>query len=429
MNAKQLMSESKFYEAYSRFDESKNRYETWEEAIHRVMNMHRDYYGDKINTELNELMIEVEDAYKDKLFLGAQRGLQFGGEQLLKAHARLYNCASTYCDRAEVFGETMYMLLCGAGVGFSVQKQHISNLPQIGKRTKQAKTFIVPDSIEGWSEAIDVLLSSFFIGGGKYPQYEGRKIYFDLTEIRPKGSFISGGFKAPGAEPLRQTLDKIEYLLTNELNEGRTIIKPIVAYDIMMYLADAVISGGVRRSATICMFSKDDEEMIKAKTGSWFVDNPQRGRSNNSVMLLRNETTFEEFKEIMESVKHSGEPGFIFVDDLDFTLNPCVTGDTLVSVKEKDEDEVKQITIKEIVDRYEDGDEMPLAMSFNKKTKEIEFGEISNAWLSKENAEVFEIETEDGQILKCTPDHKIWTENRGYVEAQHLTEDDMLVIQ
>lgn len=327
MNAKQLMSEAKFYEAYSRYDDSKGRYETWDEAVDRVMNMHKGFYKEQIaacnNHALSDLIDEVTVAYKDKLFLGAQRALQFGGDQLLAHHARLYNCASTHCDRPEVFGESMYMLLCGAGVGFSVQKQHIAKLPNIAKRTKSAKTFVIPDSIEGWAEAVDVLLSSFFVGGGKFPEYEGRKIYFDFSNIREKGAYISGGFKAPGPEPLIFALNKIELLIKKHL-ELNDRMSPIVAYDIMMFIADAVISGGVRRSATICMFSKDDKEMITAKTGDWFTSNPQRGRSNNSVMLKRSDCTYEEFSEIMESVKHSGEPGFIFVDDLDFTLNPCV---------------------------------------------------------------------------------------------------------
>ena len=322
-NSRSLMAEAKFFEAYSRFQDDENRYESWDESIERVMQMHTKFYKDKMTPELSGMLNEVQDAYKDKLFLGAQRALQFGGDQLLQHHARLYNCASTHCDRPEVFGETMYLLLAGAGVGFSVQKQHIAKLPQITKRLKSAKTFVVPDSIEGWSDAINVLLSSFYVGGGTRPEYAGRKVYFDLSLIRPKGAYINGGFKAPGGEPLRLALDKIELLLKSEIDKS-DVMRPIVAYDIMMFLADAVISGGVRRSATICMFSKDDEEMINAKTGSWFVDNPQRGRSNNSVMLLRDEVTQEEFGKIMESVKHSGEPGFIFVDDLDFTLNPCV---------------------------------------------------------------------------------------------------------
>jgi ribonucleoside-triphosphate reductase len=324
VNARKLMSEAKFYEAYARYDDNKQRYETWEESVHRVMNMHRNYYKSKMTEELSKLLEEVEDTYRNKLILGAQRALQFGGKQLLAHMSRLYNCSASYCDRPDFFGGFFYLLLSGCGVGFSVQNHHIAQLPNINKRIKSAKTYIVPDSIEGWANTIDVLLSSYFVGGGVYPEYEGRKVYFDLSNIRPKGSFISGGFKAPGSEPLRKALDTIEQIIEKELRSGSNKLRPIIAYDICMHIADAVISGGVRRSATICLFSKNDTEMINAKTGNWWIDNPQRGRSNNSVVLLRKETTFEEFQNIMQSVKEFGEPAFVWTDDLEFIYNPCV---------------------------------------------------------------------------------------------------------
>jgi len=238
----------------------------------------------------------------------------------------MYNCTSSYVNRPEFFGEVFYILLCGAGAGFSVQKHHIKKLPKIQNRTKQAKGYIVEDSIEGWASALDVLMSSFFVGGGKHPDYEGRRVFFDLSQIRPKGALISGGFKAPGPEGLRRSLDKIEHLLQGIVIDSKDPIdlKPINAYDITMHAADAVLSGGVRRSATICLFSPDDEEMMNAKTGNWFVDNPQRGRSNNSAVIVRDETTPEQFGKIMESVKQFGEPGFVFVESKEHTTNPCV---------------------------------------------------------------------------------------------------------
>lgn len=324
-DTKQLMSESKFFESYSRYIDSKGRYETWEESVARVMDMHRNYYKDKMTFGLLELIQEAQDSYDEQVYLGAQRALQFGGEQLIKHQARIYNCVSTHANRAEFFGEFMYMLLCGAGAGVSVQKHHIAMLPMVRRRSKQAKTFVVPDSIEGWSQAVDVLLSSFFVGGGKHPEYEGRKVYFDLSEIRPKGAPISGGFKAPGHEPLRRCLDQIENLLRNVLKSDIVLevaLKPIEVYDIGMFIADAVISGGIRRAATIFMFSKDDVEMLEAKTGNWFVTNPQRARSNNSIMLLRGSTTFEEFNNLIEYTKKFGEPGIIWTDNLEFTFNP-----------------------------------------------------------------------------------------------------------
>jgi ribonucleoside-diphosphate reductase alpha chain len=287
------------------------------------MDMHKTFYKDKLTNELLEMMDEVQTSYNHKLFLGSQRALQFGGEQLLKSHARLYNCTATHCDRPEVFGELMYMMLCGCGVGFSVQEQHIGKLPDIAARGNKVVKYQVPDSIEGWATALELLISSFFVDGGRYPEYAGKMIDFDYTLIRPKGSLISGGFKAPGPDPLVKAITKIEQLLMTE-SKHTNRMRDIVAYDSIMHMADAVIAGSVRRAASICLFGKNQTAMMNAKTGNWFIDNPQRARSNNSCLLLRNETTREEFDEIMVAVKDYGEPGFIWVDDLDTLFNPCV---------------------------------------------------------------------------------------------------------
>ena len=325
VDTRDFLSQTKFYEGYSRFKDDENRYETWDEAVDRVIDMHDKNYIN-YNNELTTYLEEAREAYKEQRVLGAQRALQFGGEQLMKHQMRMYNCTSSYVNRPEFFGEVFYILLCGAGAGFSVQKHHIKKLPKIQNRTKQAKGYIVEDSIEGWASALDVLMSSFFVGGGKYPEYEGRRVYFDLSQIRPKGAYISGGFKAPGPNGLRRSLDKIEHLLQGIVLDSKEpiAIKPIDAYDITMHAADAVLSGGVRRSATICLFSPDDELMMNAKTGNWFMENPQRGRSNNSAVIVRDETTPEEFGKIMESVKQFGEPGFVFVESKEHTTNPCV---------------------------------------------------------------------------------------------------------
>ena len=325
VDTRRFLSETKFYEGYSRYKDYDNRYETWDEAVDRVVDMHAENYKDKGNA-LAPFLEEARQAYKEQRVLAAQRSLQFGGEQLLKHQMRMYNCTSSYADRPEFFGEVFYILLCGAGAGFSVQKHHIGKLPQIQNRNKQAKGYIVEDSIEGWSSALDVLMSSYFVGGGKHSDFEGRRVFFDLSQIRPKGAKISGGFKAPGPEGLRRSLDKIEHMLQSIVmdQKGAVDLQPINVYDITMHAADAVLSGGVRRSATICLFSPDDEAMMNAKTGNWFIDNPQRGRSNNSAVIVRSEAKKEEFAKLMESVKQFGEPGFVFVESPEHTTNPCV---------------------------------------------------------------------------------------------------------
>lgn len=326
-NAKDMMAQSKFYMGYSRWVELEQRYETWEESVKRVMDMHREKYKEKMTPALSAAIDYAEEAYKEKLVLGAQRALQFGGEQLFKHNARMYNCSVSHCDRPRFFQEAMYLLLCGCGVGFSVQKHHVNKIPAIQKRSeKRVKIFIVPDSIEGWADAYGVLLSSYLTEGATFPEYQGVQVHFDFSLIRPKGAMISGGFKAPGPDGLRDSLVKCEKLLQDLVVNKKEPVKipTIVAYDFVMHMSDAVLSGGVRRSATICLFDKDDQDMLKAKTGDWYFTNPQRGRSNNSVMLVRDELTREEWAEIMKSVKDFGEPGFIFTDNKEFCYNPCV---------------------------------------------------------------------------------------------------------
>lgn len=322
VDMRSLMSDAKFYESYSRFNDEKGRYETWEEAVDRVIDMHRGQYS---SVDIDHYLEEARVAYREKWVLGAQRSLQFGGEQILKHQMKMYNCTSSYADRAEFFGEIFYILLCGAGAGFSVQKHHVAKLPKIAQRKKQPKTHVVTDDIEGWATAADVLLSSYFVGGGKHPEYEGRRVFFDLSQIRPKGSMISGGFKAPGPDGLRLALDRIEHLLQQlVLMDGIIELEPIHVYDIIMHLADAVLSGGVRRSATICLFSLDDKKMLNAKTGDWHIKQPQRKRSNNSAVIVRDEVTYEEFMDVFGAIKQFGEPGFVFVDSKEHTTNPCV---------------------------------------------------------------------------------------------------------
>jgi len=409
MNAKELMSDAKFYESYARYDEEKGRYETWEEAVARVMNMHRTFYADKMTPELSELIDISEKAYAEKELLGAQRALQFGGEQLLKNHAKLYNCTATYLDRVDFFKEAMFLMLSGCGIGFSVQKQHVALLPDIARRSTESNVFVVPDSIEGWSDAMGVLLSSYFVSGGN-EKYRGKKVFFDLSEIRPKGSKISGGFKAPGSEPLRIALERIEKLLNAELDNGITRLRTIVAYDVTMHMADAVISGGVRRAASICLFSKDDEAMVKAKTGSWYTDNPQRARSNNSAVLLRGETSPQEFADIMKYVKEYGEPGFVWADDLEILFNPCVTSDTSVMTSEGPRQ------VQDLIGKQ-----------FKAVVNGKEFETTEKGFWETGTKNIFKLTLDDGSNLKLTENHKVLTLD-GWKELRNLSPDDKVTL-
>jgi len=242
------------------------------------------------------------------------------------------NCTVSYADRARFFQESMYLLLCGCGVGFSVQTHHVAKLPSLVLPSLDAETVVyqIPDSIEGWSDAIGVLLSSYFSTEQTMPEYFGKKIEFDYSLIRPEGALIADtNGKAPGPEPLKKAMGLISDVITRASAEDASVsdefrLRTLDVYDIVMHSSDAVLAGGVRRSATICMFSHDDELMITAKTGDWFISNPQRGRSNNSAMLIRDETSREEFNKLMASVREFGEPGFVWADDKEALYNPCV---------------------------------------------------------------------------------------------------------
>jgi ribonucleoside-diphosphate reductase alpha chain len=332
------LSDYVFVAKYAAYDAGKQRREAWHESIDRVRIMQlKKYEYAGIDEEINWSF----DKVLNKHVLGSQRALQFGGLPMLKHHARCYNCTVSYCDRLRFFQEAMYLLLCGCGVGFSVQKHHINRLPKFtsvwnkvrytessnsAQFKLEKKIFVIPDNIEGWSDAIGVLLTSYFdVEEPLFPGYENCEVEFDYSKIRPKGSPLSSGIgKAPGPDGLRNSIEEIRKLLNKCIENGQDRLRPIDAYDIVMHESDAVLSGGVRRSATICLFSLDDEEMMNAKSPENLAKNPQRGRSNNSVVLLRGSTTKEQFMEIKELTKRNGEPGFLWTDDFELLVNPCV---------------------------------------------------------------------------------------------------------
>ena len=344
------LSKYTFYSRYSNHREQ--RRETWEESVDRQMDMHLTKYVGNLcvgvspeefedleirYTQVTNYIEQCREAVKEKKVLGSQRALQFGGEPILKKNARIYNCAGSFCDRLRFFQEAFWLLLCGTGTGFSVQRHHVESLPTFStlrwrdtnfpgviRVNGWTKVYTIPDSIEGWADALGVLLSSYFEGDVPFPAYQDCDVVFDYSLIRPKGAVLrSSSGKAPGPEPLEAALEKVRALLERCLDDGLRRLRPIDAYDIVMHVSDAVLSGGVRRSATICIFSADDTEMASAKTGDWYYTNPQRGRSNNSALLLRGKTKFEDFQKLMESVQQYGEPGFYWSDSTEQVPNPC----------------------------------------------------------------------------------------------------------
>ena len=309
-----------FVAKYPSYNPKAKRRETWVECVERSERMMLEKYKEK---NIDDYIKQAYAAAKRKEALGAQRALQFAGPAILSKNARMYNCSGSYADRPRFFQEAMYLLLCGCGTGFSVQKHHVNRLPKLVKKIEEEIEYIVPDTIEGWADAIGIIVNSYF-NTGIYPEYSGKKVKFNFSQIRPAGSKLSYTTgKAPGHKPLENAINKIRALLDSALSNNQTKLKPIQVYDIVMHSSDAVLAGGVRRSSCICLFSLDDDEMMKAKTGNWFAENPQRGRSNNSVVLIKNKTSFEEFQNIIQSVKNFGEPGFAWCYNKEAVFNPC----------------------------------------------------------------------------------------------------------
>lgn len=364
-----------FVNKYARFNPVAGRRETWEECVDRVATMHHAKFRKKLSkTDLDEVSWAFDQVTK-KSVVPSMRSLQFGGKAIAAHGARQYNCAVRHIDSIRSFAEIFYLLLCGCGVGLGVMPYFIDRLPalvNINDKTGSVLTYTVEDSIEGWSDSIEALLNCYF----KNTAYTGRKIIFDYSKIRPAGALLkTSGGKAPGYKGLKNCHQKIKALLDHVIEElGQSKLKPINAYDILMHMADAVLSGGIRRSATCVIFDINDEEMMNAKTYfkvskhtkfsldedtqmysgkitvnkkvyeieiaaknfdyeykqlvdqkliSWHHIEPQRGRSNNSVLLLRDQTSLEQFRAVVERTKQFGEPGFVFANHPWQLFNPC----------------------------------------------------------------------------------------------------------
>lgn len=315
VDSRDIISDYIFYSKYSRVKPDGKK-ETWEEAVSRVMEMHYQFFDGKIKEEnkdaFNKVFQEAWVSYNNQEILGSQRSLQYGGPQLLKNNFRSFNCSGSYCNRIEFFKELAELLLSGCGVGFSVQKVHTEQFPIVKGIEDTSKIYlIIEDSIEGWSNSIGSLIEAYYKG---YSNIE-----FDYSQIRPEGSFVSGGFKAPGSEPLKICHNKLRKILSKA--KGRKL-RPFELHLMSCIIADAVISGGIRRSAMISIFDIDDEEMLQCKTGDWFLTYPELCRCNNSVAIYE-DTPKEKYDKIFEYIQQYGEPGIVFPADNEVVTNPC----------------------------------------------------------------------------------------------------------
>ena len=309
--SQKILSDIVVYNKYAKYNSKKQRRETWKEIVTRNKEMHLEKFP--------QLKKEIEEAYKfvyDKKVLPSMRSLQFAGKPIDINNSRIFNCSFLPIDDFCAFSEIMFLLLSGCGVGFSVQRHHVEKLPEIIKPLKKRR-FLIGDSIEGWADAVKVLCKSYFGLSNSSPD-------FDFRDIRAKGELLlTAGGKAPGPEPLKECLFQIRKLLDRKENGDQ--LKPIEAHDIICHIADAVLSGGIRRAALISLFNIDDEEMLSSKFGDWWEKNPQRGRANNSVVVVRPKVKRDDFFKLWKKIEasNSGEPGVYFSNDKDWGTNPC----------------------------------------------------------------------------------------------------------
>ena len=308
-----ILSDITVYMKYAKYLPEENRRENWEELVTRNKDMHIKKYP--------KLTVEIENAYSyvyDKKVLPSMRSLQFGGKPIEISPNRVYNCAYLPIDHTDAFSETMFLLLGGTGVGYSVQKHHVEKLSHVTKPyEKRTRRYLIGDSIEGWADSIKLLIESYL---GK----KSSRIKFDFSDIRPKGArLVTSGGKAPGPQPLKECIVKIKGILESKQDGDK--LSTLEVHDIVCHIADAVLAGGIRRAALISLFSAYDEEMISCKSGSWWELNPQRGRANNSAVLMRHKITKEFFMDLWKRVElsNAGEPGIYFNNDKDWGTNPC----------------------------------------------------------------------------------------------------------
>lgn len=385
---------------YAKYIPELGRREIYNETVARTEQMHVDRFP--------AFKDEIRAAFKlvhDKRVLPSMRSMQFGGPAVLANHNRIYNCSFTLVDRFDAFSEALFLLLCGCGVGYSVQFDHVEKLPPIQYiDKKKVRHHIIEDSIEGWSDALKALIVSY---------QDKVNLEFSYHKVRPAGSPLkTSGGRAPGHLKLKESLERIRTIFNSA--QGRNL-RPVECHRIMCHIADAVLSGGIRRSAMICLFSLDDSEMMYVKTGNWSENEPWLANANNSVVLKRDEVKKKQFKRIFKMTKEWGEPGFYFTNDYDYGTNPCVTGDTIV------ETNAGPKTVKELAEENANF----FVKSYDEKQEKIVM-KSAIAFKTKDNAKILQIRTKSGKLIKLTPDHRVYTQ-RGWIEAGSLTNEDKIL--
>lgn len=395
-----ILSDLVIYSKYARYLEDKKRRETWEEIIDRNMQMHIKKFP--------KLEQEIRENYKyvmDKKVLPSMRSLQFSGKPIELNPARIFNCSAIAANRPEIFSEIMFLLLSGCGTGISVQKHHIEELPFVRHPLKKKRRFVVEDSIIGWSEAIKVLMFSYF--------YNKSDPDFDYSDIRPKGArLVTSGGKAPGPASLKNCIHNVRKIL-DDVQPG-TKLSSLQVFDIVCFIADSVLSGGIRRSSCITLFSIDDDDMLTSKSGSWWELNPQRARSNNSAVLIRHRIKEEQFFKFWERIEKSktGEPSIFFSNDAESLTNPCFTKENWIHTSEGPRQ------IKDLI-----------GIPFKVRTNGKDYNVLSNGFLkTSDNKEIVKITTKEGYKIRSTYDHKYFTDKNEWKKISEINIGDKIKI-
>lgn len=422
--SQQILSEITIFNKYARYLPQKKRRETWPELVERNIEMHVAKFPN-MEKEIREAYVPVFD----KQVLPSMRSIQFAGKAIKVNPSRLFNCSYCPIDDYRAFSEIMFLLLGGVGVGYSVQRFHVGKLPEIRKPV-HTRRYVIGDSIEGWADAIKMLIKAYLCGRSRP--------LFVFDQIRPKGSLlVTAGGKAPGPEPLRNCLEQIRSLLDSK-NDGEKL-SPLECHDIICIMSDAVLAGGIRRAASISLFSIDDTEMMTAKTlynvdsvqdvqrinGSyscyvthrgrdyniiisakdyeqytvtgkmpWYYFYPWRARANNSVVAVRGLISEKRFMEIWDQAyqSQSGEPGIFLTNDSNWGVNPSLRRGTRVYTEEGIFP-IEELEDREFVIRTLDGTQAP-----------------ARCWMSGRDKPLHKITLQGGKTYYATAEHKwpVW---------------------
>ena len=295
MTATKVMSDLTYLDKYARFVWSLGRRETWEETVERVV----DYLAKTANNLSDDEYAVIYSAIKERRAAPSMRLMSTAGEAADLNQASIFNCSYLPLESSQDFHDLTLLLGLGVGVGFSVESAFVHSLGEVKVSTGRTYTFIIEDNIYSWAQSIKFLFEH---------SINGDNVAFDYSKIRPAGSPLkTRGGRASGPGPLIEAHTKIQELLVTRRGMRLTTVD---AFDIACHIAGAIVSGGVRRSAMIAIFDKNDELMLNAKTGEWWRDNIQRQYANISAVI--DEYLFEDDVDYLVQRMHNsgfGEPG------------------------------------------------------------------------------------------------------------------------